>query len=309
MIDLRMFGPMLAALLLSAIPVAAAGQSGGVSTVQHTHPDHAAIVARMKAREVVYTLPLDALIERADRGDLRAIHWLRGRYDHGIGVPENRAEGAKWTRRLRRLLPAAVAAGDRYALYLQVVERRFDGRWAFEREFAAFLAAAKAGSAEAADRVGDAYYRGVGVRMDKAKALRWYRRGAVAGYCGSILNVADNLAEPGIAAGDVAERVRWYRIAAESHGCSYRANIMLGLIYSEGRGNVARDYGQALHWFTRSAEQGNPLGAIQAGFYHEKGLGTPVNKTEALRWFKRAGTTSVAEARAHLAKWGNKEPE
>ena len=112
------------------------------------------------------------------------------------------------------------------------------------------------------------------MREGKAEALRWYLRGATGGHCESMRMVANILSDPKLGAVEVAEAVRWYRIAAQdSYGCGNGANYALAIIFSKGQGNVARDY------------------------------------SEALQWFKIAGFPSVAAARAEMARLKIPEPE
>ena len=304
----------LAALTLAplATPAHAAAvppvtQSTGAALV---HPDHAAIVARMKAMDAVHILPIPVLQKRAAAGDLRAMYALSLRYQNGLDVKRSWDEYERLSKRILALAPAAAAQGDSYAMFQMAMQGALFEGWSDARRLVTYRAAAEAGDAEAAERVGFAYYWGRGVREDKAEALRWYLRGAAGGHCDSINMVANLLSDPKQGAVDVAEAVRWYRIAAENaYGCGNGANYALALIFSEGKGNVPRDYGQALHWFIETAKRGNPVGAMQIGFYYEKGLGTPVNKAEALRWFKIAGFPSVAAARAEMARLKIAEPE
>lgn len=274
------------------------------------HPDHAVIVARMEAMEAIHILPIPVLQQRAASGDLRAIYALSLRYQNGLGVKQSWPEYERLSKRIRALAPAAASRGDSYAMYQAAFQGWLAEQWPDDRKFAAYLAAAEAGDPEAAAGVGQAYDLGRGVRADRAEALRWYVRAATAGHCDSMTKIGYLLSDPKTGAVDVAEAVRWYRMAAENPvACGNGANYALALIFSEGRGNVPRDYGEALRWFLETARRGNPVGAMQIGFYYEKGLGTPVNRTEALKWFKIAGFPSVAAARAELARLRIKEPE
>lgn len=306
----------LAALSLAALamPMSAASPQADLDAVAPAsriiHPDHDAIVARMKAMDAIYILPVATLRQRAAAGDLRAIYALSLNYQNGLGVKQSFAEEERLKNRILELAPAQAAKGDSYAMYQMALQGWLKENWPDDRQFAAYLAAAEAGSPEAAERVAFAYYWGRGVRLNKSEAIRWYSHAAQNGHCNSIAMMGFMLSDPKTGAVDAADAVRWYRIAAENnYGCGNGATYALAILFSEGRGNLARDYSEALRWFIRTAERGNPVGAMQIGFYYEKGLGTPVNKVEALRWFKIAGFPSVAAARAELARLKVPEPE
>ena len=282
----------------------------GPAIAEIKHPEHDAIVAKMKAMGGEWDLPMATLKQRAAAGDLRAMFALALMYQSGLkGLKQSFAEAERLNRRIIQLATAR-AASDPYAAYQVALQRSLLEGWSDERRFAAYLAAAQAGSPQAAERVGWAYFFGRGVRMDKAEALRWYRIAAAGGYCDAIRDLGHIFGGSDAGEPDIAEAVRWYRIAAEDDsGCGNAAAYYLAGFYSKGVGNVQRDYGEALKWYLETARRGNPVGAMQIGFYYEKGLGTPVNKAEALKWFKIAGFNSVAAARAELKRLGVPEPE
>ncbi|MCR5870181.1 MULTISPECIES: tetratricopeptide repeat protein [unclassified Sphingomonas] len=307
--------PALAATALAFAPLTATAHAAAALPVTRTtdaalvHPDHAAIVARMEAMYAIHFLPIPVLQQRAATGDLRAIYALSLKYQNGLGVKQSWPEYERLSKRILQIAPALAEQGDPYAMYQLAFQRWLAEQWTDDRKFAAYLAAAEAGDPEAAAGVGQAYDLGRGVRADRAEALRWYVRAATAGHCDSMTKIGYLLSDPKTGAVDVAEAVRWYRMAAENPvACGNGANYALALLFSEGRGNLPRDYGQALRWFLETARRGNPVGAMQIGFYYEKGLGTPVNRAEALRWFKIAGFPSVAAARAEMARLRIKEP-
>lgn len=57
--------------------------------------------------------------------------------------------------------------------------------------------------------------------------------------------------------------------------------------YLNGRG-VAKDYGQAVHWFERSAGQGNVYALANLGVIYRDGIGVPASLKTAFEWFMRA---------------------
>ncbi|HEV7403624.1 MAG TPA: hypothetical protein VGO11_11880 [Chthoniobacteraceae bacterium] len=72
--------------------------------------------------------------------------------------------------------------------------------------------------------------------------------------------------------------------------------------YYKGRG-ITLDYAQAMHWFTKAAEQGSPQARSAIGTMYAMGFGVPKNQAEAKKWNNKARTPpqlpkEVAEALA-----------
>ncbi|MCK7500038.1 MAG: sel1 repeat family protein [Comamonadaceae bacterium] len=62
------------------------------------------------------------------------------------------------------------------------------------------------------------------------------------------------------------------------------AQYNLGLIHLHGDG-VAQDYGKALEWFRRAAEQGDKHAQFQIGGMYQRGEGVAADAEQAHRWF------------------------
>ena len=58
-------------------------------------------------------------------------------------------------------------------------------------------------------------------------------------------------------------------------------------MYENGRG-VPQDYKQAVHWFTKSAEQGDAEAQSNLGVMYGKGKGVLQNYKKAYMWFNLA---------------------
>ena len=84
---------------------------------------------------------------------------------------------------------------------------------------------------------------------------------------------------------DYGEAVRWYRRAAEQGHVSGQYN--LGFMYGNGRG-VVQDDTEAVRWYRRAAEQGHALGQTNLGVMYGNGRGVVQDDTEAVRWYRRA---------------------
>ncbi|MDX1493749.1 MAG: tetratricopeptide repeat protein [Longimicrobiales bacterium] len=175
----------------------------------------------------------------------------------------------------RRLLEEAAADGGVLArMWIARVHSR--GRMTFPRDeplarsLADSLATdvrglAASGDVEALFLMGTAYDEGLGVPVDHAEAMRWYRRAAARGHV----------------------------LAAHN----------LGNMYREGRG-VAVDHGAAARWWMRAARAGDAIPALRLGEAYEEGRGVRRDEDTARLWYRRAaekGNAAAAEALRRLA--------
>ena len=106
----------------------------------------------------------------------------------------------------------------------------------------------------AAYLLGIMYYRGDGVKADKAEAVRWLRRAADAGHVRAQNNLGMMYDKGDGVPQDQKEAAAWYRKAAEKgHAPS---QFDLGLMYTNGEG-VAKDHAEAVKWLRKAAKQGH----------------------------------------------------
>lgn len=141
--------------------------------------------------------------------------------------------------------------------------------------------AAERGDSQAQFLLGLRYSRGVGVPMDEAEAVRWYRRAAEQGHSGAQLQLGASYADGRGVTRDEAEAMRWYNLAAEQG--DLEALFRIGVMYAEGRG-VPRDDAQAIHRYLRAAQQGHVKAAHNLGSMYEQGRGGSGNLVSAYKW-------------------------
>jgi len=194
---------------------------------------------------------------------------------------------------------------------------------------AAILARAQGGEAKAQVILGDAYWRGAGVREDPEAACRWFRLAAQAGYARGQrpLGVCYELGR-GVEK-NLKEAALWYEKAA-AQGLA-RAQVNLAILFESGQG-VEQDYQKARLWYKRAADQGYGRGLFKLGRLYERGLGVEpdleraaelykrgaeagyrkamvsfadlsANREEAQKWYKRAAALGSAEAKRALGRF------
>ncbi len=98
---------------------------------------------------------------------------------------------------------------------------------------------------------------------------------------------------------DYGEALRWYRKAAEQSNAYAENNV--GFAYDQGEG-VPQDYGEALNWFRKAAGQGNADAENNLGSMYDNGEGVPKDYGEALRWFRKAAAQGNAVAENNLGE-------
>lgn len=77
------------------------------------------------------------------------------------------------------------------------------------------------------------------------------------------------------------------------------AQLNLGLLYSDGRGGLARDEAQAAAWYRKAALQNLPLGQLALGLAYATGRGMARDDRQAVVWFEKAANTGLP-----LAQYG-----
>lgn len=61
----------------------------------------------------------------------------------------------------------------------------------------------------------------------------------------------------------------------------------LGDIYANGFG-VARDYAQALFWYSKVGDKGDPKAQVDVGIIYENGMGVTRDYATAMAWYQKA---------------------
>lgn len=186
------------------------------------------------------------------------------------------------------------------------------------------------GYAQAQDLMGCLLYRGGILTQDKTEAVKWFRKAAEQGdpYAQSNLGYCYHKGE-GVAK-DSVEAVRWFRLAAAKG--EVKAQRHLGLILEAGEG-VPKDCSEAAKWFfnlallkekseqyypdidhpdrprfhesnkvppasswLKDAEGGDARAQYELGRCHENRGGTPGDRDEALKWYRRSAQGGYAPA-------------
>lgn len=80
------------------------------------------------------------------------------------------------------------------------------------------------------------------------------------------------------------EAVAWFRRAAQRGDPD--GQFSLGVAYEQGRG-VTKNFKEAVVWFRRAAEQRHSAAQLQLGLMYNYGLGVKKDYNEAVQWYRR----------------------
>lgn len=67
---------------------------------------------------------------------------------------------------------------------------------------------------------------------------------------------------------------------------------------------MSKNITEAMHWFRKSAAQGDAEAYFRMGYMYEKGLTVPMNAETAKAWYERAAAKGSERAAQRLRAWG-----
>jgi TPR repeat protein len=71
-------------------------------------------------------------------------------------------------------------------------------------------------------------------------------------------------------------------------------------MFFTGVPGIKQDYAEALRWYLRAAELGDPDAQFNVGLIYENGLGVPQDPAEAMKWFALSAEQGDLDAQDHL---------
>jgi len=98
---------------------------------------------------------------------------------------------------------------------------------------------------------------------------------------------------------DYGQAMSWYRKAADQGNASAQNNI--AWLYEGGKG-VAQDSAQAMSWYRKAADQGFAPAQYNIGWLYENGKGVKKNYAQAISWYRKAADQGNANAAIALKK-------
>ncbi len=234
----------------------------------------------------------DRLQRRAESGDDGAAYGLAWLYVSELGLLQDDALAARWSRQ-------AAAKGHAGAMYL-LGTLYANGHGVAKDQATArdwYRKAAEKNNANAMFALAGMYANGNGIGKDSAEALRWYEKAAASGHARAMVALGQSYANGNGVAKDSTAAVNWYRKAAEKNNAAAIAS--LGWMYETGQG-VSHDYAQAARWYHKAADLNHSGAMYRLGAMAEAGYGAAKDDTEAVRWYRKAVSLNHAVAMVAL---------
>lgn len=162
-----------------------------------------------------------------------------------------------------------------------------------------YAPSAENGNAEAQFKLGMCYYLGQGMERCADKAVEWFRKSAeqeyldAKGFLGKCYYCGD-----GIEQNDEAAFENLYSVRNNANGYD-ELLYLLGKCYYLGKG-TRQNYEEAVKWYRKSAEQGNPEAQYCLGDCYMNGIGTLQDYKEACKWYLQSAEQGNCQAEALL---------
>lgn len=144
-----------------------------------------------------------------------------------------------------------------------------------------FMKLADKGEAAGLHNVGVAYYKGLGVELNKEKAYHYFLQSAEKGLLQSQVLVSGLLYNGDGVNKDLAASFEWALKAAEQGDLDSQNNV--GLAYENGDG-VEKDPKQSFIWFKKAADNGQVFANYNVALKYYTGNGVNQNLDEAIKY-------------------------
>ncbi len=141
------------------------------------------------------------------------------------------------------------------------------------------------GYAQGCINLGFMYDKGIEVKQDYAKALKFYSRACDSGNIGGCSNLGTLYEHGKGVKQDYTKAVKLYTKACDGGyalGCSN-----LGFMYTDGRG-VKQSNLKAKELYVKACDAGDGSGCFNIGFMYEKSLGVEQDYTKAMKLYAKA---------------------
>ena len=179
-----------------------------------------------------------------------------------------------------------------------------------EKPFGYYKKAPEQRDAAAQRKLGDLYFKGMGVPQDYKKAYEYYKKAAEQEDGLAQCNLGIMYEEGYGVQQSYSLAAGWYRKAAEQGVAAAQSKI--GSMYEKGEG-VQQNYLLAAEWYKKAskdakafecymkaAEQGDATAQYEIGFMYARGEGVQQNYFLAAEWYKKAAAQECSAAQRML---------
>jgi TPR repeat protein len=148
-------------------------------------------------------------------------------------------------------------------------------------------------------KLGTMYLHGEKVKQDYGKAKKWFVKSASAGNVDAMEGLGQ-IYKDGWGGWNYGKLFKTLNKAAKNGDAKVYANI--GYCWRGGWGVKRSDYSEAIKWFMKSINAGQPSGMYYMGWMAYNGFGVPQSYEQAIEWYKRASALGFGRAEHALAQ-------
>ncbi|MEE9375566.1 MAG: caspase family protein [Rhizobiaceae bacterium] len=161
-----------------------------------------------------------------------------------------------------------------------------------------YLLAAQSNYGAALYGYGEMFNKGLGVKTDTVKALKYFNLAAKNGSGGAMNRIGNYYAiGEALLKKDYVKAAYYYTEAAKEG--SARGMLNLGYYYEVGRG-VKKDIFEAAQYYKNAADLGDVTAMTNLAFLYEGRKGIPTNYSEAVRYYQLASGEGDKRAQTNL---------
>jgi hypothetical protein len=165
-------------------------------------------------------------------------------------------------------------------------------------EIKALVKAACSGDVESQFQLGECYFNGTGVVVNKEEAFMWFSNAANCNHEAAYLKLEAMHAD-GFDANQKEFSDWLYKAAHQGHP---QAQYQLAINYSIGNGGVVRDTEKSLMWYHKAAEQGHRDAQLSLGKKYMNGWGVKKDEEKSFQWYLKAAEQNNVEAQGEVSE-------
>src|SRR3984893_16539449 len=235
-----------------------------------------------------------ATIKSANAGDAEAQYLTGLCCLIGFGMKKDAVEAGQWFQKAagQGLIKAKYQLGY-MAIFSPEIQHNLPAGARLLRE------SAEGRDVYAHSAMGFVLEQGLGVPVDQAKGVEWYKKAAAQGVAEAQYNLGHCYTHGEGIAKDESEGTRLYRLAAEQGYIAAEHN--LGLSYIFGRG-ITQDQREGARWVMKAAESGTGRAQATVAAIYMLGLGVEKSDREGCVWMEKAANNGFLPAQRSLAR-------
>jgi hypothetical protein len=171
-------------------------------------------------------------------------------------------------------------------------------QWGYDDTLKLLTDRANAGEVGLQLQLAHSYETGIDAPQDFTEAFRWYQMAAEHGSESAQLQIGRFL-QDGLGMATNSEEAMKHFVAALESGVDTGDIVNLGVDYENGNDvRKSPTLGFALNMM--AAKEGNEFGCFNVGEYYETGMGTGIDKEQALIWYTKAADLGDEDAAAKV---------